>query len=265
MIKQHPRTTADEEIALAPRARAGDMTARHRLVLGNLGLAGSLARATVRQWRSLDFDDACSEAVIGLQKAAEKYDPHETTPPKRFAAYARFWALRELGAYQSKMARVAAVPRTLKPSDVGAMLAISAPAVSLSAESSSGPARRSALAYRLASVEPTTATPSVTVLSDALRGRIAAMLPEERACLTAVFGLGSAPPRSPHAVARALGLSVASVQALVANALSWLRYDAAVRAAYREASDEPDALESLSVVLPAETLTHTPSQLALIA
>lgn len=68
------RTTAEEEIALAPLARSGDEEAINRLCEGNLGLLYYLSGSYARAY-GIPVRELVSEGYMGLRNAAKKYDP----------------------------------------------------------------------------------------------------------------------------------------------------------------------------------------------
>lgn len=65
----------EETCALARRARLGDVSARNRLVECNMGLAIDEASRGKYRNSGLPLDDLMSEAVLGLIKASERFDP----------------------------------------------------------------------------------------------------------------------------------------------------------------------------------------------
>src|SRR3954454_20095912 len=83
---QHNLLSAQEERALARRIERGDLEAKDRLVRCNLRLVGSVARRHIG--RGLSMDDLLQEGVVGLIRAAEKFDWRRGT---RFSTYAVPW------------------------------------------------------------------------------------------------------------------------------------------------------------------------------
>jgi RNA polymerase primary sigma factor len=110
----YPALSAGEEHRLALEVRAGKSSASERIILCNLRLAVSIARAYTGL--GLTLEDLVSEGSIGLMKAVTKFDPYHRV---RFATYASFWVrhsiLRAL-CYQNRMIRLPAhvVARLLK-------------------------------------------------------------------------------------------------------------------------------------------------------
>jgi RNA polymerase primary sigma factor len=78
--------SAQEERDLARKIKQGDMQARERFILANLGLVNKLARQRARL--GMDFEDLAQEGRIGLMRAVERFDPDKGF---RFSTYAVWW------------------------------------------------------------------------------------------------------------------------------------------------------------------------------
>ena len=89
-IDRVPLLTAEEERALAVRARAGDQTARDHLVNANLRFVVKVAKR-YRGMR-LSLTDLISEGNIGLLEAVDRFDPDRGN---RFLTYA-VWRIRQV-------------------------------------------------------------------------------------------------------------------------------------------------------------------------
>ena len=70
--RRHPLLTAEEEIELAQRIERGDLEAKERLINSNVRLVLSNARRY--QGLGLPMQDLVQEAMLGLIRAAEKFD-----------------------------------------------------------------------------------------------------------------------------------------------------------------------------------------------
>jgi RNA polymerase sigma factor (sigma-70 family) len=118
-LLEHARSykdlTATEERELARRIKLGDRAARDRLVESNMRLAFKLSREWVGS--GLPREDLVQEAMVGLNVAADKFDPDKG----RFTTYATRWIKKSLwdAAYgvsntikrPSRLSRTATVAR----------------------------------------------------------------------------------------------------------------------------------------------------------
>src|ERR671933_1531980 len=105
-FSSHPLLTALEERRLARAIERGDLEAKDRLVRCNLRLVASVARRHVG--RGLAMEDLLQEGVVGLIRAAEKFDWRRRT---RFSTYAVPWirqAITHALANTSRMVRLPA-------------------------------------------------------------------------------------------------------------------------------------------------------------
>jgi RNA polymerase primary sigma factor len=85
-IRRHALLTADEEVELSKRIERGDLEAKERMVNSNLRLVVSLAKKY--QGHELSLLDLIQEGVLGLIRAAEKFDWRKGY---KFSTYATFW------------------------------------------------------------------------------------------------------------------------------------------------------------------------------
>ena len=85
-VRRHPLLTAEEEIELAKRIERGDLEAKERMVTSNLRLVVSLAKKY--QGHELSLLDLIQEGILGLIRAAEKFDWRRGY---KFSTYATFW------------------------------------------------------------------------------------------------------------------------------------------------------------------------------
>ena len=85
-ISKAPLITADEEVELARRIKAGDREALEKLTTSNLRFVVSIAKKYQNQGISLS--DLITEGNIGLLRAAERFDE---TRGFKFISYAVWW------------------------------------------------------------------------------------------------------------------------------------------------------------------------------
>ena len=106
-LKEIGRTSlldAEQEVELAKRAEAGDMSGRDQLIENNLRLVVSIAKRYTGC--GLPLQDLIQEGNIGLMKAAEKFDYRMGC---KFSTYATWWirqAITRAIADQSKTIRI---------------------------------------------------------------------------------------------------------------------------------------------------------------
>src|SRR4051812_12789480 len=104
-FSEHPLLTAAEEHRLARRIERGDLAAKDRLVRCNLRLVASVARR--HAGRGLAMEDLLQEGVVGLIRAAEKYDWRRGT---RFSTYAVPWIRQAISQALANTGRLIRLP-----------------------------------------------------------------------------------------------------------------------------------------------------------
>jgi RNA polymerase primary sigma factor len=83
--------SATEEVELARRIEGGEVAARDEMIVRNVPLVRSLARAYVG--RGVPFDDLVQEGTVGLVRAVDKFDHRRGL---KFSTYAVWWIRRSM-------------------------------------------------------------------------------------------------------------------------------------------------------------------------
>jgi RNA polymerase primary sigma factor len=104
-VSQTPLLTAQQEIAIAKRVRAGDEEAMQELVKRNLRFVISVAKKY--QNRGLALTDLIGEGNVGLLTAARKFDPDQGV---KFISYAVWWIRQAILAALARHGRTVRVP-----------------------------------------------------------------------------------------------------------------------------------------------------------
>ena len=95
------RLSPERERALVSAAASGDQAASDQLVESFTPLIASVAR-TYRGRTSVDRAELLQEGVVGLLRAAERFDPGRETP---FWAYASWWVRQAMQQHVAEMTR----------------------------------------------------------------------------------------------------------------------------------------------------------------
>jgi len=104
-LRNYPLLSAEEEVDLAQRIEKGDLAAKEKLVNSNLRLVVSLAKRY--QGQELPLIDLIQEGVLGLIRAAEKFDWRKGY---KFSTYATFWIRQAIQRGLGNQARTIRLP-----------------------------------------------------------------------------------------------------------------------------------------------------------
>ena len=104
-IGKHALLTAPEEVELAKRIERGDVAAKERMINSNLRLVVSIAKRY--RGHGVPFGDLIQEGVIGLNRAAEKFDWRKGF---KFSTYATWWIRQACQRAVSNQSRTIRVP-----------------------------------------------------------------------------------------------------------------------------------------------------------
>jgi len=104
-IGRYPLLTAAEEVELAQRIERGDRDAKNRMINSNLRLVVSIAKHY--QGHGLSLLDLIQEGIIGLIRAAEKFDWRKGF---KFSTYATWWIKQAVQRGVANKARTIRIP-----------------------------------------------------------------------------------------------------------------------------------------------------------
>jgi RNA polymerase primary sigma factor len=104
-VRRYPLLTAEEEVELAKQIERGDTEAKERMINSNLRLVVSLARKY--QGQDLPLLDLIQEGILGLIRAAEKFDWRRGY---KFSTYATFWIRQAIQRGIANKSRTIRVP-----------------------------------------------------------------------------------------------------------------------------------------------------------
>ena len=104
-IGRYPLLTAAQEVELAKRIETGDARAKEQMINANLRLVVSIAKRY--QGHGLSLLDLIQEGIIGLIRAAEKFDWRRGF---KFSTYATWWIKQAVQRGVANKARTIRIP-----------------------------------------------------------------------------------------------------------------------------------------------------------
>ncbi len=104
-ISKEELITADEEVELAQRIKAGDQIALEKLIKSNLRFVISVAKQYQNQ--GLTLPDLINEGNLGLIKAAQRFDE---TRGFKFISYAVWWIRQSILQALAEQSRIVRLP-----------------------------------------------------------------------------------------------------------------------------------------------------------
>ena len=258
---KYPLLTAAEEVDLAQRIERGDLAAKERLINSNLRLVIKFARRY--QGFGLPLGDLVQEAMLGLIRAAEKFDWRRGY---KFSTYAVLWIKQSIQRGLDNTGRPVRIPAHIAQRERTVNRTTSELTVTLNREPTDEEVAKKAklpldevMAVRdLTRVTTSLDTPVgegdttlgelhaestadvedellVREQEDAVDAALAKLPPDERRIIQARFGTGGRPELSIRDAARELGVTQNRARELETRALARLATDGSL-AGWREAA-----------------------------
>jgi RNA polymerase primary sigma factor len=258
---RYPLLTRDQEVELAQRIERGDLEAKERLINSNLRLVIKFARRY--EGHGLALQDLVQEAMLGLIRAAEKFDWRRGY---KFSTYAVLWIKQAIQRGLDNTGRPVRIPAHVAQRE----RTVNRVEAELSVELNREPSEEEIAAKAKLPIDEVRAIRDLTRVTTSLdapvgegetslgelRGEstasvedeiverhqenavgaaLASLPDDERRVIQLRFGTGAEPETSVREVARKLGVTQERARRLEARALKRLRADDSL-AAWREAA-----------------------------
>ncbi len=258
---RYPLLTREEEVELAKRIERGDLAAKERLINSNLRLVVKFARRY--EGHGLSLQDLVQEAMLGLIRAAEKFDWRRGY---KFSTYAVLWIKQSIQRGLDNTGRSVRIPahiaqreRTVaridselatklnrEPTDEEVAERAKLPVeevravrdltrVTTSLDQPVGDGETTLGELRAESEESIADELAEREQEEAVNAALATLPEDERRVIELRFGTGGEQPGSLREVAKRLGVSQASVRELEARGLKRLANEGSLQA-WRDAA-----------------------------
>jgi RNA polymerase primary sigma factor len=258
---RYPLLTREQEVELAQAIERGDLAAKERLINSNLRLVVKFARRF--EGHGLSREDLVQEAMLGLIRAAEKFDWRRGY---KFSTYAVLWIKQSIQRGLDNTGRPVRIPAHIAQRE----RTVNRVEAELRAGSDRDPTDEEVAAKAKLPLDEVKAVRDLTRVTtsldapvgegettlgelraesetdlereviereqeEAVGSALASLTEDEREVIRIRFGTGGAPARSVRDAARELGRTQQSVRELEARALSRLASDHTL-AAWRSAA-----------------------------
>ncbi len=248
-VRRYPLLSREQEVALAQRIERGDLDAKAQLVNSNLRLV--ITNARKYQGHGLPLLDLIQEGILGLIRAAEKFDYRKGF---KFSTYATFWirqavqravdnrartiripvhlgqrerkiarAQRELGAELGRDPTAAEIAAAVEMSAAEVGEALEVARVITSLDRPVGESQETSLGSLLPSDELAPEDEvEISLREDALRRAVEGLPERQREVVKLRYGVGGEEPKPLTETGRRLGISQDAVRRLERKALAEL-------------------------------------------
>jgi RNA polymerase primary sigma factor len=211
-IRRYPLLTAADEVRLAKRIEKGDPEAKEQMINSNLRLVVSIAKKY--QGQDLQLLDLIQEGILGLIRAAEKFDWRRGY---KFSTYATFWIRQAIQPTDEEISAETELPIDQIEEARDTIRTIT------SLDRPVGEEGETALGDLLPSDEPEPSEEvDVSLRQEALRSALSHLPERERNVVKLRYGINGDDPTPLRETGRRLGLSPERVRQIEGEALKRL-------------------------------------------